>query len=62
MRVCAVKGTKFACGISWSSRPRNAEFFLGQNDNAAALGRFIGQGRELGRPGQLLLGYTRGRE
>ena len=62
MRVCAVKGTNFACGISCDLASAQPEFFLRQHDDAAAFGRFVGQRRELGRFGELFLGHARGRQ
>ena len=60
MRVCAVKGNKLRVRHVVDLAPAQAEFFLRQHDDAAAFGRFVGQGRELGRSGQLLLGHARG--
>ena len=46
MRVCAVNGTNSACGCS-DFAAAQAEFLLGQHHDAAALGGFVGERREL---------------
>ena len=38
----------------------NPVFFLGEHDNAASFGRFVGQRRELGCVSQLCFGDARG--
>ena len=55
MRVCAVKGTKVACGCS-NFAAADVELLLGEHHDAAAFGRFIGQRGELRGIGELLLG------
>ena len=43
MRVCAVKATNSACGQLVNFAAADAVFLLGQDDDAAAFGGFIGQ-------------------
>ena len=58
MRVWAVKGTNVAPSFS-ISRSRSPVLLLGQHDDAAALGRLVGERRELGRVGERGLGDAR---
>ena len=50
MRVWAVNGHELGAG---AARAREVEALLGQHDDRAALGRLVGQARELGGLGQL---------
>ena len=54
MRVCAVKGTNVACG-SCSLARAHVELLLGEHDDAAALGRFVGERGELRGVGEVVL-------
>ena len=56
MRVWAVNGTNSACGQFVNLAAADAILVLGQHDDAAAFGRFIGEAGKLGGVGQFLLG------
>jgi hypothetical protein len=53
MRVCAVKGTKVA-RAGRQVPPRRLNLLLGEDDDAAALGRLVGERGQLGGVGQAL--------
>jgi hypothetical protein len=56
MRVCAVKGTKPR--VRQHVALAQVELLLGQHDDAAALGRLVGQRGELRGVGQRCLGHA----
>ena len=61
IRVCAVKGTKWACSGAMS-RAAHAVFLLGEHDDRATLGRFVGSEASCAASASSALGHAADRQ